>query len=322
MSSKLRIRYGDDAFDYDKPNIPLIKGVLYKDDVVLLLGSEKAGKSILAQQMAFCLTNGDSFLGKYEITKPQNVIYFQTEGKENEGIDRRLRMEQVIKPDRAKYSHFYKKFFPIDVDAYRDFLIKGIESLPWKPDVIIIDALYMAMVGDLISNKEIRKLIANVSYVADQFDLTVVIVHHETKEQFDPESHEVIDRGDKNSYGSVFLRGWVDHIIFLKKLGERTRKLTCDTQRSGKILKKEELVLIGDAESERKDEPLYFEINEEHNSTKQAIYAMIRAKGMITLGELKSLLGLANSTLYKALKQLDKDGKIIEEGGVYKSCEK
>jgi hypothetical protein len=322
MSSKLLIKVGDDAFKHDKQSEPLIKRVLYRDDVMLLLGSEKAGKSILAQQLAFCCTSGDAFLGKFEVTKPINVAYFQTEGKEGEGVDRRLRMEQVVKPDRSRYAHFYKKFFPIDIDAYRDFLIQGLESLPWKPDLMIIDALYMAMVGDLIDNKEVRKLIANVSYILEKFSLTCVVVHHETKEEFDKDTHEAVDKGDKGSYGSVFLRAWVDHIIYLKKIGPRTRLLKCDTQRSGKMLEKENLVLIGDASSDKPNEPLYFELNEEQDAARQAIIAMIRMKKRATQLELKEMSGLANSTLYKILRGLVTDKKVIEiEKETYELCQ-
>ncbi len=321
MASKLHISIGDASFKHDKPSTPLIRHVLYKDDIVLLLGSEKAGKSILAQQLAFCCTSGDPFLGKYEVISPLNVVYFQTEGKSGECVDRRIRMEQVIPPDRERYAHFYKKFFPIDLDQYRDFLVQGLNSLPWKPDLLIIDALYMAMVGDLIDNKEVRKLIANVSYIVEQFDLTCIIVHHETKQQFDKETHEEVDRGDTASYGSVFLRAWVDHILYLKKLGTRTRILRCDTQRSGKMLQKEELVLIGDAKNDNASEPLYFEINQEHDSTRQAVLAMIRAKQSQTKAELKELLGLANSTIYKAIRSLIQDNKVYEsKRGVYRLC--
>lgn len=323
MSSKLRIRHGNEAFQYEKPSKPLVRHILYRDDVVLLLGSEKAGKSILAQQLAFCCTSGDKFLGKYDVIEPLNVVYFQTEGKENEGVDRRIRMETGVPINKSRYAHFYKKFFPIDIDAYRDFLVKGIEMLPWAPQLLIIDALYMAMTGDLIDNKEVRKLIANVSYVIEKFDLTTIVVHHETKQEYDKETHEPIDKGDKASYGSVFLRAWVDHILYLKKIGGRTCILRCDTQRSGKMLEKETLVLIGDAKSDNAHEPLHFEINEEHNATAQAVLAMLRIQKSLTTEELSKTLGLAHSTIYKATRQLISDKKIVEpKKGVFQLCEK
>src|SRR3990172_7619839 len=143
MPSKLHILHGDNAFNQDEPNISIIDKVLYKDDIVLLFGSEKAGKSILAQQMAFNLTCAESFLGKDKINAPKKVLYIQTEGKLNEGVERRLRMETTIKCNRQYYAHFYKKFLPLDLDSFRNSVIGAIKTLPWVPEVIFLDALYM-----------------------------------------------------------------------------------------------------------------------------------------------------------------------------------
>lgn len=317
MSSKLQISIGDDAFKSEKPNDPLIEQVLFQDDVVLLFGSEKAGKSILAQQMAFDLTSGGMFLGKYRVPTPKNVIYFQAEGKANETVDRRLRMEKVIAVDRGRYAHFYKKFFPIDVDEYRDFMIKGIETLPWKPDVLFFDALYMGMVGDLIDNKDIRKFEANFSMILERYGLTGIILHHESKEPTDEDGIPV-ERGDKGTYGSVFIRSWVDHIFYLKRRGNQ-RVLSCETQRSGKVFGREELVLIGDA-SGTTQSPLLFEIKEDISQSVAAALAVMRTRESTSMDELRTFLDLSEIKVKKVIRQLVSDKAVIKlSEGVYKA---
>jgi RecA-family ATPase len=323
MSSTLRIYTGDDAFKMEKPNVALIEQVLFKDDIAMLFGDEKAGKSILAQQMAFCLTSQHPFLGKFKVPRAQNVVFFQTEGKDNEGAERRIRMEHAVPIDRAKYAHFYKKHFPLDLDTFKQYFIKALMSLPFNPDVLFFDALYSGMQGDLIDNKAARKFQENFSSVAEMFGLTGIIVHHAVKEQYDKDTKEPIERGDKGTYGSAAWRWWVDTILYLQRKGPKTRVFRCDTSRSGRVVEKENIVLIGNAKSHNPKEPLYFEISENFGTLPQTILGLLTARGKLTKDELKSMLNVADATLYSAMRQLKIDGYAREVSkGVYESCGK
>jgi len=319
MSNKLRIFTGDDAFKIEHPNEPLIDQVLFRDDIAMLFGDEKAGKSILAQQMAFCLTSGHPFLGKFKVKKTCNVIYFQTEGKENEGAERRIRMANCVPVNKDKYAHFYKKHFPLDNDIFKPALIKAIMSLPFAADVLFFDALYSGMQGDLISNTASRKFQDNFSQIAQMFGMTCVIVHHAVKETYDKETHEPIERGDKGTYGSAAWRWWIDTILYLQKKGPKTRVLRSDTNRSGKTLEPTSIVLVGNAKNHGQHEPLYFDINEDFGALPQTILGLISARGALTKDALKDMLHLSDTAFFAAIKQLKKEKKIKEiEKGVYK----
>jgi hypothetical protein len=115
-----------------------------------------------------------------------------------------------------------------------------------------------------------------------------------------------VERGDQASFGSGAFNWWIDHIIRLRKTRKFERTLTCYTQRSGKMLEREELILI--------EQPLHFEIREDMSSSVQLVMATIRAKKTANLQELKDLLGLAESTIKKATRELIKNKKIHESG--------
>ena len=223
----------------------------------MLLGTEKAGKSILAQQMAFALTSGEPFLEHNEVPEPCAVFYLQTEGKDAEMARRIEVMANALKVNRELYYRAYKKFLPLDVLEFRDELIALIRAQNPLPKVMFIDSLYTTCVGDLSDNKDMRTLMAEISYLADMFGMAVVIIHHEIKTGFvqgeDNKMREV-KTGDNRSYGSVFLRAFCEHILYLQRTGGKRsmgRSLSCETTRTGLVLEEQRLELV-------QPDPLYF----------------------------------------------------------------
>ena len=246
----LDILTGTEIWRVLQPNHPLVEGVLWDGDVVMLLGSEKAGKSILGLQLAFCLTSGTPFLDKYAIPEPVSVLYLQTEGKENEFVERMRHMAQIIPFDESRFSRLFQHFLAMDDAKTITELMQAVEACAVKPRVLLLDSLYTSMNGDLNENQAVRRFIVAASALLKRLGVTLVIIHHETKEHW--EDGHVVERGDRSSYGSVFLRAWVSHILYLKKHKDKSRTLTCETQRSGKVLEREELVLV-------EPEPLCFQ---------------------------------------------------------------
>jgi RecA-family ATPase len=55
----------------------IIKGWIWEQDNVILVGEAKASKSICGMQMAFCVSAGVPFLNYYEVPQAQNVLYLQ-----------------------------------------------------------------------------------------------------------------------------------------------------------------------------------------------------------------------------------------------------
>ena len=72
MTDEIRIELftGDNLLQRETDVLAIVDGYLWERDVVMLLGSEKSGKSILALQMAMNISMGTPFLDKYICLKP------------------------------------------------------------------------------------------------------------------------------------------------------------------------------------------------------------------------------------------------------------
>ncbi len=303
----MEILFGPDIWRVQQPNHPLIQGVLWEGDVMMLLGTEKAGKSILGLQMAFCLTTGTPFLDKYTIPHPVPVLYIQTEGKENEMVEERMRhMANTIDLEETRFARLFYHFLPLDSHATILRLLDAIKQLPEPPRVIFVDSLYTSMMGDLNENQPVRQFITTVSHLMRELSTSLVLIHHETKEQW--MEGRLVDRGDRASYGSVFLRAWVSHILYLKKHKDKSRTLSCDTQRSGKVLEQEELILI-------EPDPLCFQIKGDYAPyIELTLHHLSKAQGL-TRGELQERTGLSMGALEKGLRQLLLTNKVTKSVG-------
>lgn len=69
----------------------LVEGILRPDDVALLVGRQKSGKSLLALQLAVSLATGADFLG-HRASKPRKVLYLDFENKPPDLQDRLHKM--------------------------------------------------------------------------------------------------------------------------------------------------------------------------------------------------------------------------------------
>ena len=294
---------GKELFEPTDDGECLIEGVLWQGDVAMLLGSEKAGKSILAMQMAYSLTSQAPFLDKYAVPEKVAIAYLQTEGKRSDFQRRMVCMANAIDIDSSLFHHFYRKFFPLDTEENVRILDGILSHLSPKARVLFLDSLYTSMEGDLIDNKEVRHFISMISPILDKHKMTLVMIHHESKEDFDKERREWVDRGDRGSYGSVFLRAWVEHILYLKKHKDKSRSFACDTQRSGKVMDKEELILI-------EPDPLAFQIKGDHTPATELIRSHLFKTSPLTRDQLCEKTLLSDSAVTKGLRVLLKE-KIV-----------
>lgn len=297
---KIEVFTGDDLLRRETAVLPIIEGYLWERDVVMLFGNEKSGKSIIALQMACAISSGMNFLGKHKcIKKP--VVYLQTEGKKDETAHRLENMLKVYPADKTMFFRLYKKFLPLDVKEYAEALDKQLEEMPIKGGVIIIDCLYMTMLGDLNDNEAVRLFIGLLSEILEKYVMTCIIIHHAKREQRDDKGDE-IHLGDKSSYGSVFLRANVDHILFLEMQKDKTRIFKCDTQRSGKVNDRVDLILI-------QPDPLFFQVKGGMTASEESILWHLKHKKMGKT-EIMSTTGLSETTVDKGLKDLIYSGKI------------
>jgi hypothetical protein len=226
-----------------RPCAPIIEGFIWEKDNVLIVGHEKAGKSILAMQIAFAISSGQPLFGEFAVQKPCNVLYIQTEGKIPQTAER---IREMLKMNDCDPNKLYIAYYPnlgLDTQEGMELFRLELDKTGFKPEVIIVDPLYHSMKGSLIDEQDARKMTANMRVLMERYGCAIVIVHHTHKPiRFEGKT---IAEGDNSIFGSFVWKAWADHTFLFRMDKTKLRILTCDTQRSGKVVQEQELKLIG-----------------------------------------------------------------------------
>ena len=273
----------------------IIDGLLREMDSVILVGGEKAGKSLFIQQMICSLTTGDHpFLDEYEINKACKVSYIQVEGELSDTQDRYKRMIQAVDFDPKNFQILFSEPLKLESEDECERIIGVIEK-HHIPDVLILDPLYFSFVGSLSDDAIVRQFLGNIRRIKDKFGCAIIIVHHTHKIRFNQDG-TTQDNGDDALFGSSALKWWPDHILFLtynKKRG--IREFRCSTQRSGDILDKLELRL-------EQPTPLYFRcLKTEDTANGMRIIEHLKG-GEKTAKEIYTKLGISKASFYRDIK--------------------
>ena len=306
---KIQSYCGESLRSNSTPPETIIENFLWKEDAAMLLGSEKAGKSIMAQQMLCAIVTGEPYLGKFDVKKSGPVVYIQAEGKRDEFVDRLNNISASFNGpmNDANFLHIFKKYCPLNVEIFRTGIMEKIDAQVklWgcNPVAICIDSVYKAIDGDLNENRDIIGFTNAIDEFISRYSSAILLIHHDAKEWRD-EKLQTVERGDKGAYGSVFLRAYVDHILYLKMQKTKARTLTCDTQRSGKTHGEViDLLMI-------EPHPLCFQIKGDYKASAEIILHQLRIHTKLSYKQLMANTGLAQITLQQGMATLIKDKKV------------
>ena len=284
---------------------PIIDGILYPKDYIMIVAEEKMGKTIIAQQLSCNLTKGHPFLGIFDIPKPINVWYFITEGKEDDIKDRFIRMSRGVEVDINKLMlipTFFRFNTPLGLSALEEIVNT---NTALRPDVIIVDSLYPAIKGSLRDEEVVNDFHFTIRWIQRELNCAVILIHHFTKRVRTPEG-KVIERTDKDLFGSAFFAAAVDHVLWLDRwqYGEKEEKgtdkiLKCDTQRSGKIFDSVRIRLL-------EPDPLFFESVSMHMEEAHRILEVIKSgkEHGFNVDEIRLKSKVGRSVTYQVLKEL------------------
>lgn len=294
----------------------LVENLIRENDSVILVGTEKSGKSVFIKQFICAITSGEPFIDKYNVPKQLKVTYIQCEGELSDTQDRFKRM---IKTQSIDTDNFHYMFMPPMELEKRHYAMEQRDTIQkyWKehsdskPDIVIIDPTYFAFVGSLSDDAIVRQFIGNIRIIKDSLNCAIVLVHHTHKPRWNKDGAS-IEEGDEAIFGSKFLKAWADHtFLFTYDKAKNIRVLTCATQRSGDILQDCTLKLI-------EPEPLYFEeVDPKRVSVDLRIMELLM-KPENTNGlewtKIMSELNISKTCLYNSLKRPLGAGIIVKEG--------
>lgn len=200
----------NDINDAIKKDI-IVENLMISNGVYLLVSHPKVGKSMFAQQLAFSLTTGESFLG-FKVN-PSHVLYITTESDLNQLSERYKLMS--LTPNT-------QKLHIIDQDDIPDFYIRDIErdihdlTNDGTPLFVIIDMLKDIKFDsdyDMNNYQEINDVVfRKLKELCRKYNITLLVTHHLNKRD--------------DTMGSVGLNADVSGIIKLKEFKNNYNKLT------------------------------------------------------------------------------------------------
>jgi hypothetical protein len=173
--SPFRFVSGNDLLSREyKPNW-LVKGLFERETMGLLFGNSASGKSLLVQDLSWCLANGFEFKGN-KTAGACKVAYICGEGFY--GLMKRFKSLQHYyggNADNLIISEQPAAFMDI---ASADAVCNAIAE--WGGcDLIVIDTFHRNMgAGDENSAKDFAQFLSNIDMFLKPFGATILIIHH------------------------------------------------------------------------------------------------------------------------------------------------
>jgi len=256
----------------------------------MIYAPAKSGKSFLSMQMARCIASGEEFLGLR--TTQGRVLYIQFEMGE-EILQDRLTLTKKDYENVYVGTSFSLK---LDTEPGKNQLNVAMEAV--QPNVLILDPLYKAIIGDENSGQEMRSVLDYLDELIEGYDCSILLIHHTGKDL------------TKRGRGTSIFEDWVDSYIAMKRLSKDNEPL--------KVMIK--TVLMRHAISGDSLEAVLvnfeFEPGEKTMTVKKRVFEFIKnAKKLPISPDLifKADIG-SNNSVYKALKALIEEG-VIEKVG-------
>lgn len=281
------------ALDLPKPPF-FIHGWLPKKGKMIIYAPAKSGKSYLCLQIARAIGSGLDVLGRPTIRG--RVLYIQFE------LGEEVLRGRMIETGKSYPEVYVGTSFSLKLDTRegQTQLQRAIASV--KPDIVIIDPLYKALIGDENESSDVMAALNFLDAMIQGYDCSVILIHHAGKELA------------KRARGSSVLEDWADSYIQMARISKDSEPLK---------VKIKEIYLRHAAPVEpmvAKFENYEFVLEGSSSmSFKQAVMSYFAAVGHpVTPKELLDLKICSNGSLYLILTDLVNEGLIAKvRTGVY-----
>lgn len=184
----------------------------------IVAGEPKSFKSTLVMDLALSIASDTPFLGKYPVENPGSVVYIQNENAHWIMKDRFEKMTNskglvgevkkrgnnkltVRFPQELPFYMINQQGFMLTDEFHQEFLEETIVKL--KPELIILDPLYLMFDGDIASAQELFPILQWLLELKNDLNTGVMMIHHWNKGGDSK-------RGGQRMLGSTTLHGWVE----------------------------------------------------------------------------------------------------------------
>ena len=197
--------------------------VLWRGGKMLLAAPKKSGKSTFVQQLALALTHNIKFFAPLYIPHKLKVLYMQMEMHEQ--IVQERGVPTGIVPNAGDIIVCSRP--PLKLDNPDSLKLFKLFLTEIRPDVLILDPLYMLHNQDENSAGEMQKVLDAIDSLIIEFDLGVILVHHHRKDsQLDG------DDPTQKIRGTSKFTDWADTTVTIKKTANDTRTLFFEQRRA------------------------------------------------------------------------------------------
>lgn len=306
----------------------MIEGVWQKTSHGMIAGEPKTYKSVIASDMAVSVASGTSFLGRFPVRHQGPVLIIQEENSPWLMQDRMIKIAtsrglmngkvkidwprlKVEFPPVLPISFLNNQGFDLTVEEDRQFLEDSLAEI--KPVLVIFDPLYLMLGGkDENSSKDIRPILNWLLHIRYEYKTSVIILHHWNK-------NGKSERGGQRMLGSVLWHGWVESAMYTSVIDESKHEISVD--REFRSFSKPEKLDITFKFGEPGDYYYSAEIKDVIPNDEDAVYNLIQSSGVVSEDEIKEALSISKKQVKIRLKTLLEQGKISQEGNLYRANE-
>lgn len=210
---------------------PFIKDLIHREELIILSGPTKLGKTILCSNIGLSMACGRSWHG-FEIPRPMRVLYSQQEVSYPWFRKRLIRMIEHLENDeydllKDNFLQATTKGLLLDRGDHERIVRSWIEGL--KPDLIVLDPLFTYHTGNENSTQEMNRLIRVLQRIIQDYKVTIVLVHHHGK----PSAVDL--SGSERHRGSSVIGGAADGNLIFQRVSKTRYELAGSPDQYGEL---------------------------------------------------------------------------------------
>jgi RecA-family ATPase len=207
-----------------QPNNWLIEDLLLHSDQLMIAAAPKAGKSLLAIQLAIAVASGGEFL-RWKVKHPAKVLYLNLEIGEAPFAQRVQKQAAALSPQElvalGNNLEVISNLRTIDIEAPADYGTVQSLVVLHKPQLVIFDVLARCHSQNENDNSTMKFVLQQLRKVVGT--AATVVVHHSRKA---PQGMEDANLGPSSMRGASAVHGEVDLAITLTKRAAKDGKFS------------------------------------------------------------------------------------------------